>query len=380
MLPASNRSGASKRHRVVNVPHSTEESSTFGEQVPCSRKKSTCRKDSGLKVILIENTASESWNTTKPQHKIQQEKQTSESRSTLSRKSYWETWLGGVDSPIEENDATLRTLFTKKATEAPSGEFSKSAYHEVDTCMKHSWNYLKIRAVRQTERDARHRVMQPVYDMVIQNPQGVNVPVGLQLFEDALRLLDCFSMTRSLDQRQFHDAMMFTAAPLILQSDYLSFREALFQRFKRSSQNMATLILCPRRWGKSICGAMMIAVLLYVCRGINIVIFSTGSDCSSTFLQMVKDFFLQLPNANSRITVNRKDMICTLPADADFAASKSANNSRSRLACNTVMARSGNVVGTKILNILNSSYIFLSFAILLLHSHFTLQLCLCSEL
>ena len=115
---------------------------------------------------------------------------------------------------------------------------------------------------------------------------------------------------------------------------------------------------------------MALAVILYVCRGVNVVIFSTGSDSSTTLLQMAKDFFFMLPNAMKKITVNRKDMICTLPADIDVATRvPSAAEGRNRFVNNTIMARSGNVVGTLSLSALSlCSLSLLSLSALSLYS------------
>lgn len=189
--------------------------------------------------------------------------------------------------------------------------------------------------------------MTPTFEAFTSDSRSSTIPVGLTFFNTGMELLDSFSLTRSADQRRFHDAIMVTMAPHILKSDYLFMREDLLRRFDMQSQNMATLILCPRRWGKSTSVSMALAVLLRVCRGVNIVIFSTGEDSSSTLLQMTKDFFFQLPGCKDRITINRRDMLATLPADAETGTNVNSATSRSRMTCNTILARSGNVTGNR---------------------------------
>jgi hypothetical protein len=210
------------------------------------------------------------------------------------------------------------------------------------------WNTCMLALLADYELDCNHRRMLSQYELLtIRNEDSVDNIEGLGYFDEGMRLLDCFSFVRSADQRRFHDAIMMTMARHILKDDYLMVREQLLRRFNMSAQNMATLILCPRRWGKSTSVAMVLAVLLRVCRGIDIVIFSTGEDSSATLLQMTKDFYLQLPGAEKRITVNRRGMICTLPADVQSMSTLKQANKRSRMNSNTLMSRSGNVTGNR---------------------------------
>jgi hypothetical protein len=214
--------------------------------------------------------------------------------------------------------------------------------------LQNDWQLCLSQIKLQYALDCTHRRMQPQYELLTtrneDNEDGIE---GLEYFNEGMRLLDCFSFVRSADQRRFHDAIMITMARHIIKDDYLLVRERLLRRFKLKSQNMATLILCPRRWGKSTSVAMVLAVMLRVSRGIDIVIFSTGEDSSATLLQMTKDFYLQLPGAEKRITVNRRGMICTLPANIPTGTLISSAMKRSRMTSNTLMSRSGNVTGNR---------------------------------
>lgn len=245
-------------------------------------------------------------------------------------------------APADDHRPSAPTSQARSAGIPPSSDVTAAG-----GALTLDWHsYVRSLTRIQTE-DKRRRRMKPLYDLHGGSTPPAVISQGMQLFNYGMILLDKFSLVRSLDQRRFHDAIMMTVAPHILKDDYLSGREALFRRFKRTSQNMATLILCPRRWGKSTSVAMALAVLLIVCRGINIVIFSTGADSSSTLLQMTKDFFLQLPKSAERITVNRKHMLSTTPANADKRKSSNLARCRSQMACNTIMSRSGNVTGNR---------------------------------
>lgn len=234
-----------------------------------------------------------------------------------------------------------------------------------DNPLASQWATRLAQTQQWADQDIRHRCMTPVYTSYTGqtlSPGGggsshsaaaaaaaavAAKPPGLVLFDHGMELLDQFSYVRSADQRRFHDGFMATLAPHILKDDYLCLREEILARFNRRTQSMATFILCPRRWGKSTSVAMAMAVLLRICRGINFVIFSTGEDCSSALLQMIKDFLLQLPGSKERIVVNRRDLLATLPADAAEGTNVNSAESKSRLTNNSIMARTGNVTGNR---------------------------------
>ena len=230
----------------------------------------------------------------------------------------------------------------------PPGRLDRSTPQHnprVDHVLTDQWNQCAAAVSTLQEKDKSFRCMTTTYSAYTTDQRSTSIPVGLAYFEQGMQMLDSFSLTRSADQRRFHDAIMVTMAPHILKEDYLFLREEILKRFKLQAQNMATLILCPRRWGKSTSVAMALAVLMRICRGVNIVIFSTGEDSTSTLLQMTKDFFLQLPGSKERITINRRNMIATLPADMDSTVNVNAADNRSRMLCNVILARSGNVIG-----------------------------------
>jgi hypothetical protein len=215
-------------------------------------------------------------------------------------------------------------------------------------CKGSMWAILEGKTRCLLNEDKQKRMLTPIYEVHTKKKIKVSdEPIGMKFFNEGMCLLDSFDLTRSNDQCKFHDAIMLTLAQHILKDDYACMREKLLLRFNRTTQNMGALILCPRRWGKSTSVAMALAVCLRICRGINIVIFSTGTDSTTTLLQMTRDFYLQLPDAEQRITINRKDMICTLPADLDCSQGSNSQMRRKQFLCNSVIARSGNVTGNR---------------------------------
>jgi hypothetical protein len=170
----------------------------------------------------------------------------------------------------------------------------------------------EIAATLQTarDRDLRMRRLVPMYDVVTQRAQGEASAVasqrkGLYYFDRCDELADMFDFKRSPDQQRFHSAIFQTCAPHIVgRENYLAVRDQLLTRAGREEPNMGALIMCPRRWGKTTATAMAMAVIMYVCRGVNILVFSTGQAMSTTFMQMVSKFFMQLPTAGERIIID----------------------------------------------------------------------------
>jgi len=127
---------------------------------------------------------------------------------------------------------------------------------------------------------------------------------GENIFRLAMQLLDKFKWKRSPDQKRFHDAIFLTAAPHIYGSDFLTCRDQILDQFQRSEFPLAAMIMTPRRWGKTTASAMAAAVLMYVGRRLNILVFSTGQRMSTLFAQKVKTYFCELPGGAERIIVN----------------------------------------------------------------------------
>jgi hypothetical protein len=204
---------------------------------------------------------------------------------------------------------------------------------------------LSSRLANEEKTDRARRRMVSLYDLVAQDPRRNEANIGLGLFQQAEKMLDRFSLVRSADQRRFHQAILTTTAPLVMRDDFNKVREEFLASRGRTAETMGTIILCPRRWGKSISVAMVMAALLRVGRGLKIVIFSTGASSSSTLLRMIKDFFNELEGGSqARVVKSTAAAFFTLPADQQPQGG--SNRTVSHRDCNSVLAMSGNVTGT----------------------------------
>jgi hypothetical protein len=168
---------------------------------------------------------------------------------------------------------------------------------------------------------------------------------GQRFYELGMKLLDSFSEKRSPDQKRFHDAIFQTLAPHIYKDDFLYRRDELLDKFGREAFNMAAMIMTPRRWGKTTATAMAIAVVLYIGRGINILVFSTGQDMSTTLMNKVKGYFMQLPRAEKRLLSTTDKRFLVSHIDEPPGKSKTLVIQSGRH--NSLLARAATVSGNK---------------------------------
>jgi hypothetical protein len=163
-------------------------------------------------------------------------------------------------------------------------------------------------------------------------------------FKTATELLDRFKDQRSIDQQRFHAAILATCIPHIYGDD--SFEQHRLRILKETGKTcfpLACLIMCPRRWGKTVSVSMIAAVLMYVCPRLTIVILSTGQKISTKLMKRVIEYFVQLPNASERILINNEKKF--LVAAPGFVGSKAAAERSNSY--NSIEACAANIQGIK---------------------------------
>jgi hypothetical protein len=179
-------------------------------------------------------------------------------------------------------------------------------------------------------------------DVLNEDPSSSSFCLGDIIYEKAMQLLDMFpGKRRSPDQVAFHNAIFQTCLPHIYKEDFQQSRTVLLNKLKRESFNMAALVMTPRRFGKTTAVAMAAAVLMYVCRGINIVIFSTTQDMSSKMMDKIIEFFYQLEGGVDRICTEKKGTFTV----TQFGSNPTMSNREleRRGLVNRLLARSGSV-------------------------------------
>jgi hypothetical protein len=108
---------------------------------------------------------------------------------------------------------------------------------------------------------------------------------------------------------------------------------------------MATLMLFPRRFGKTTSVAMFLAMLLHVCRGIKIVVVSPTQDVSNMLLSATRGFFYEIKDAEERTVTNQAKMFTVAFLDEFASMSRQTLLSTGRV--NSISARAPTVQGNK---------------------------------
>lgn len=198
---------------------------------------------------------------------------------------------------------------------------------------------------------SRHRPISR-YEALTRDPRLSDGSQGEETYKRTIQMLDEFKdkgrqLHRSPDQHRFHEAMMQAAAPHIMgYQDFERARVRLLTRHKRDVPVVACLILCPRRWGKTACVAMMVAALMHNCPGIKIVILAQQEKGAVDILNAVKKYFLHIPGANAKILKNdRTEFWCMLPSER--LGQRTKENIRTSGDMNTIRAYASNISGFK---------------------------------
>jgi hypothetical protein len=194
--------------------------------------------------------------------------------------------------------------------------------------------------------DHEERKLVPAYDALTSSGnQFTTVSVGEQRYQLAVQQLDRFTLPRSTHQIQAHDAMLQICCSHIYGVDFLRCRPQLMKQFKIQAFSMATLMLFPRRFGKTTAVAMFLATLLAVCRGIKIVIVSPTQDVSNMLLSAARGFFYEIPDAEDR-TVTNQAKCFSVAYMGEFAnVSKQTQLATGRI--NSLSARAPTIQGNK---------------------------------
>jgi hypothetical protein len=132
------------------------------------------------------------------------------------------------------------------------------------------------------------------------DPNGVpqTGPARLQAIENTL---DSFGMTRSDDQRKFHNAMIQAMIQIIYKNDLFEHLDTLLSRYNCTQLKPDVLIVSPRRWGKTTSVAMFAASVMAVIENLEQAIFSTGRRASRALLELMYAFIMRLPGMKERV-------------------------------------------------------------------------------
>ena len=186
-------------------------------------------------------------------------------------------------------------------------------------------------------------IVVPIYDSIFIKASKDSICAGEKRCEMVRSLLGSFSFKRSLDQIKFTEAMLVTCLPIIYGQDFEPNRTKLLKQINKEEFPMACAIMCPRRWGKTMSMSMFIAVILYVCSNIKIVIITTGQKISSMVLDEILLRFSELENTNKRVLVRNHKKACI----KNYGYQGTNVNAYNTGQFNTIQACSSNLNGLK---------------------------------
>lgn len=142
--------------------------------------------------------------------------------------------------------------------------------------LKKQGNILKQCYGKERSNDISQKTLRDIVDVWTQDPRESDYCQGDNLIELASELLDAFKQVRSADQTDITNAILTICEPQIYAQDFDRKRIEILRKQQKKAFAISLLVMTPRRWGKTLSVAMAMAVLLYVCRKVNIVTFATG--------------------------------------------------------------------------------------------------------
>ena len=218
--------------------------------------------------------------------------------------------------------------------------------HKYQAVLVDKLESLSLEVMRKYTLDRDKRRLKPRMEVEMMDSRCDTTVAGMRCLDLCFKTADKFKQKRSPDQIEFHDAIFQTCAPHIVgKKDYPLVRQQLMRRFGRTESNMAALIMTPRRWGKTTAVAMAVACMMYCSRGVTIVVFSTGQRMSTTFMDKVRGYYLELEGAGDRVAKSNGEEFVVTHSGSTKGLSPSQLAERGEV--NRLLARAGDVAGNK---------------------------------
>lgn len=126
----------------------------------------------------------------------------------------------------------------------------------------------------------------------IVNPNNMT---GYEILALLRALLDMFEWEREENQVEFHEHFIATALPKIFRKEWETEYDKILRLFKKQKHDAETIMICPRRWGKTVSVAMFCAAYILAVPDAEIAIFSTAKRTSGKMMMGVLKFMQELP-------------------------------------------------------------------------------------
>ena len=143
-----------------------------------------------------------------------------------------------------------------------------------------------------------------------------------------------FHRRRNVYQIAYHESYMIASLPKIYEKDWVTQSSRLLKEYGIKRVNPFVLAIAPRRVGKTLSIAVMVAVLLLVVLGIKVAAFSTGERASGLVMEEVIKLLNATPEYKSRIVKANNEQLHLAPPGA-ASSGNSGQGKSERLSHNT---------------------------------------------
>lgn len=143
--------------------------------------------------------------------------------------------------------------------------------------------------------------LHPLHSKLIERGDQVSGDLLLRRLRDRLQSLEFGPWTRSEDQKRFHEMYLNAIAPRLYGLDTFNREFARILRENNwTSTRSQSMIVTPRRWGKTVCTCMFIAAVLMEVPRIRVCVYSPGRRASDYVRDLTYEFISHFPDMNVR--------------------------------------------------------------------------------
>lgn len=121
--------------------------------------------------------------------------------------------------------------------------------------------------------------------------------------------LDAFGLIRHEYQRRFHEQFVHSCLPKIYGDEWDTNAERVLRRYGLATLHQETLIVCPRRFGKTTAVAMFAAAFLWCVPACEIAIFSTGKRTAGKLMALTLSFLHMIEGFRARVATKNQELI-----------------------------------------------------------------------
>lgn len=160
-----------------------------------------------------------------------------------------------------------------------------------------------LQTVNNSMRDLMRHYKRTVADWLQDATSGKHAQSeGDQIVAGINKTLDSFKMKRASHQVEFHDQFTRSCLPKIY-ADWDINYDSILKRFNLTKIHQESLVVCPRRFGKTMAVSMYVAAYVMNVPNSEVSIFSTGRRTAGKLMQQVIKFMQEIPEFEDRIRV-----------------------------------------------------------------------------